>query len=161
METKNYITPGGLRSLQTELRSLRNDERPKLCETIAWAASNGDRSENGDYIYGKKRLREIDKRIRFLLKRIESAEVIDPSTIRALDVRFGATVLVRDEEDREYRYVIVGTDETSIEKGYISWVSPVARSLLRKTVGEIVEVHSPRGLRELEVLEIRYQSLEP
>lgn len=158
-DTRNYITPAGLQKLLRELKHLKSTERPQLTETIAWAAGNGDRSENGDYIYGKKRLREIDKRIRFLSKRIESAEVIDPATQRVEDIRFGATVTILDEEERERTYSIVGEDETNIDLGHISWKSPLARALLRKSEGDVVTFRSPRGEQEIEIIEVRYQAL--
>lgn len=157
--TKNYITPGGFRALQAELKQLRTKERPKLTETIAWAAGNGDRSENGDYIYGKKRLREIDKRIRFLLKRIENAEVIDPAQQKGTEVRFGATVTILDEDGNEKTYSIVGTDEMNIEKGKISYVSPLASALLRRKEGDVITFRSPRGEQEIEILEVVYRDL--
>ncbi|MCB0352274.1 MAG: transcription elongation factor GreB [Bdellovibrionales bacterium] len=157
--TKNYITPGGFRALQAELKQLRTKERPKLTETIAWAAGNGDRSENGDYIYGKKRLREIDKRIRFLLKRIENAEVIDPAQQKGTEVRFGATVTILDEDGNEKTYSIVGTDEMNIEKGKISYVSPLASALLRRKEGDVITFRSPRGEQEIEILEVAYRDL--
>ncbi|MCB0328821.1 MAG: transcription elongation factor GreB [Bdellovibrionales bacterium] len=160
MNDKNYITPGGLRSLQQELKQLRTVERPQLTETISWAAGNGDRSENGDYIYGKKRLREVDSRIRFLLKRIENAEVIDPALLSGNEVRFGATVTILDEEDREKTYTIVGTDEVNLDKKRISWKSPLAKALLRKREGDVVTVRMPKGEEDVEILKVTYQALE-
>jgi len=159
MTERNYITPKGLKSLIKELKSLKSDERPRLTEIISWAAGNGDRSENGDYIYGKKRLREIDKRIRFLSKRIESAEVIDPVKCSADEVRFGATVTILDENDNEKTYSIVGTDEMDISKGYISWKSPLAMALLRKRTGDIITFRSPRGEQEIEITAVIYKEL--
>ena len=159
MSDKNYITPGGFKTLQDELRQLRKDERPKLCEVIAWAAGNGDRSENGDYIYGKKRLREIDKRIRFLMKALDACQVIDPETVKADDVRFGATVTILDEDDNEKVYSIVGRDETNIEKGYISWRSPVALALQKKREGDFVTIRTPGGEQEVEIVKIEYKTL--
>ncbi|NBW39854.1 transcription elongation factor GreB [bacterium] len=156
MDDKNYITPSGLRKLKEELKALRTDERPKLTETIAWAAANGDRSENGDYLYGKKRLREIDRRIRFLLKRIENAEVIDPVMQSGSDVKFGATVTVLDENEIEKTFTIVGTDEIDLEQKRISWKSPVARALLRKRVGDVVTVRMPKGDEDLEIVHVEY-----
>ncbi len=156
MKDKNYITPAGLRALKVELKGLRTDERPKLTETIAWAAGNGDRSENGDYIYGKKRLREIDKRIRFLLKRIENAEVIDPKTLTGTEVRFGATVTIVNEDDEEKTYSIVGMDEAKLEEGKISWRSPLAAALLRKHEGDLITFRSPNGEKEVEILKVNY-----
>jgi len=159
MTERNYITPNGLKRLIKELKYLKSDERPKLTEVIAWAAGNGDRSENGDYIYGKKRLREIDKRIRFLSKRIESAEVIDPATCSAEEVRFGATVTILDDNDNEKTYSIVGADEMDISKGYISWKSPLAMALLRKRTGDIITFRSPRGEQEIEIAAVIYKDL--
>ncbi len=159
-ETKNYITPAGLKALLKELKHLKSNERPQLTETIAWAAGNGDRSENGDYIYGKKRLREIDRRIRFLSKRIETAEVIDPAVQKAQDIRFGATVTILDEQENEKTYSIVGEDETDIDRGHISWKSPLARALLRKEEGDVINFRSPRGEQEIEIVTVCYQSLE-
>ncbi|UCH74134.1 MAG: transcription elongation factor GreB [Rhodospirillales bacterium] len=154
---KNYITPAGLERLRAELNELWTVERPKVVEVVAWAAGNGDRSENGDYIYGKKRLREIDRRVRHLRKRIEIAEVVDPRRQTRRDrVFFGATVTYADGSDRERTVRIVGIDEARSQDGEISWVSPVARALLRAEEGDIVEVRTPAGTEELEVLEIRY-----
>ncbi|MCI5064331.1 transcription elongation factor GreB [bacterium] len=156
MEEKNYITPSGYQALQQELQKLWSEERPKITEIVSWAAGNGDRSENGDYIYGKKRLREIDKRIRFLTKRIEGAEVIDPAEQSGEEVRFGATVTVLDECEVEKRYSIVGTDEVDLARGHISWRSPVARALLRRKEGDLVTVQTPRGEQDLEILRVEY-----
>lgn len=154
MTDKNYITPTGLEKLKTELRKLRDDERPKLLETIAWAASNGDRSENADYIYGKKRLREIEKRLRFLTKRLEIAEVVDPTTIATEKVSFGAMVTICDEDGVETTYQIVGEDEIDAKSGKISWKSPIARALLGKKQGDAVTVHRPAGTIEVEIVSI-------
>ncbi len=154
---KNYITPEGMARLRDELKQLRTVERPKVVDVVSWAAGNGDRSENGDYIYGKKRLREIDRRIRFLLKRMEIAEIVDPSLQKNADqVFFGATVTYSDEEDHERTVRIVGIDESRPEHGEISWVSPVARALLKAELGDIVTMRSPTGEVELEVVEISY-----
>jgi len=154
---RNLITPDGLARLQDELRKLRYDERPKVVETVAWAAGNGDRSENGDYIYGKKRLREIDRRIRHLLKRLDIAEVVDPALQANLDrVFFGATVTYADSQDRERTVRIVGVDEVRHEAGEISWISPVARALLKKQEGDVVKLRTPGGVEEIEVVEITY-----
>lgn len=152
--TKNYITPLGLEKLKSELRKLRDDERPKLLETIAWAASNGDRSENADYIYGKKRLREIEKRLRFLMKRLEIAEVVDPRTISTDKVTFGAMVTICDDDGVETIYQIVGEDEIDAKAGKISWKSPIARALLGKKQGDAVSVHRPAGTIEVEIISI-------
>lgn len=151
---KNYITPAGAQRLRDELGQLLNTERPKLVETIAWAASNGDRSENADYIYGKRRLREIDKRIRFLSKRLEVAEVVDPQKQPKDRVLFGATVYVEDEDGMQKVYQIVGVDETDAKNGKISWTSPVGKALLQARVGDSVVLQTPKGESELEVLKI-------
>jgi len=154
---KNYITPEGLARLQEELRQLKRVERPKIVEIVSWAASNGDRSENGDYLYGKKRLREIDKRVRFLLKRLEIAEAVDPKLQKnRAQVFFGATVTYVDGKDVERRVRIVGIDEARTDQGEISWVSPVARALLKARVGDVVELRVPGGLDSLEVIGISY-----
>ncbi len=162
---KNYITTGGAERLKAELKKLLYEERPELVRVVAWAASNGDRSENGDYIYGKRRMREVDRRIRFLTKRLESAEVIDPTTQKSDRILFGATVKILDEEGAERTYSIVGVDEIEPRKGHISWRSPVARALLNSRVGDVVSFQSPRALPgeselvELEVLEIKYEAI--
>lgn len=155
---KNYITPAGLARLQEELRQLWTVERPQVVETVAWAAGNGDRSENGDYIYGKKRLREIDRRVRHLRKRIEIAEVVDSRLQKNRDqVFFGAVVTYADSTDRERTVRIVGVDEARSEEGEISWISPVARALLKAREGDTVEVRTPAGIESLDVLEIAYR----
>jgi transcription elongation factor GreB len=151
---KNYITPTGLEKLRTELRKLRDDERPKLLETIAWAAGNGDRSENADYIYGKKRLREIEKRLRFLMKRLEIAEVVDPTTIGTEKVSFGAMVTICDDDGVKTTYQIVGEDEFDATARRISWKSPLAKALLGKKQGDAVSVHRPAGTIEVEIISI-------
>ncbi|HYD47073.1 MAG TPA: transcription elongation factor GreB [Terriglobales bacterium] len=156
---KNYITPGGYRRLHDELDRLWKVERPKLVETIAWAASNGDRSENGDYIYGKRRLREIDRRIRYLNQRVDSAVVVDNAGKTHDKVYFGATVTVADEHGAERTVSIVGTDEIDIERGRVSWISPIATALLNASTGDSVTLRTPRGSEELEILEIRYDQL--
>ena len=154
---KNYITPDGLMRLQAELKHLRSVERPKVVETVAWAAGNGDRSENGDYIYGKKRLREIDRRMRFLMKRLQIAEVVDQSQQKNRDqVFFGATVTYASEAGDERTIRIVGVDEARLEEGEVSWVSPIARALLKAWEGDVVKVRTPNGLAEIEVVEISY-----
>lgn len=158
---RNYLTPGGHRRLRDELDSLLRVERPKVVEIVAWAASNGDRSENGDYIYGKKRLREIDRRIRFLTKRLDIAQVVDPlAQANVEQVFFGATVTVADAEGVEARYAIVGVDEADASLGRISWISPLARALLKAREGDTVRFQSPVGVRELDVLEILYEALD-
>lgn len=159
--TKNYMTPAGYARLDAEFNTLWKVERPKLVETIAWAASNGDRSENGDYIYGKKRLREVDRRIRFLSRRLEHAEVVDPATRESTDqVFFGATVTVADETGSESTYAIVGIDEADAGRGRIAWISPMARALLRAREGDTVTVQTPDGKREVEIIEVRYQAID-
>jgi len=156
--TTNYMTRRGYEILRTELDQLVRDERPKLVETVRWAAGNGDRSENGDYIYGKKRLREIDRRIRFLIKRLENSTVVTPSEQENIEqVFFGATVTVCDVDgDAEQTYQIVGVDEANASEGRISWIAPLSRALLKAREGDVVRFASPAGLREIEVLEIRY-----
>jgi transcription elongation factor GreB len=154
---KNYMTPHGHRSLQDELRQLLREERPKVVETVAWAAGNGDRSENGDYIYGKRRLREIDRRIRFLTKRLESAEVVDPEQQQNRDqVFFGATVTYTNARGAETTVTIVGVDEADLARGQVSWVAPIARALIRAREGDLVQLHAPAGIEQIEVLAIRY-----
>lgn len=154
---KNYITPRGYNKLKEELELLWKVERPALVKTITWAASNGDRSENGDYIYGKKRLREIDRRVRFLRKRLEQAEVVDPARRGGCDqVFFGATVTVCDDGGCQSRYCIVGVDEADVARGHISWVSPLARALLKLRVGDVASLRTPVGVSELEVLTVTY-----
>ena len=158
---KNYITPNGYRKLQEELDHLWRVERPALVKTITWAASNGDRSENGDYIYGKKRLREIDRRVRFLRKRLELAEVVDPAQrVECEQVFFGATVTVCDANGCESTYSIVGVDEADVAGGRISWVSPLARALLKLREGEVATLRTPTGTNELEVTCIVYCELD-
>ena len=166
-QSKNYITPGGLQRLKDEHRFLVTRERPAVTEVVAWAASNGDRSENADYQYGKRRLRQIDGRIRFLTKRIESAEVIDPETPRAgqaaLRAFFGATVRYANAAGAEHVVSIVGTDEVDLRRNHISWVSPLARALMKSAAGDSVVLQAPGGTEELTVLEVCYQhvSVEP
>ena len=155
--TKNYITPAGYARLRAELKALVERERPQVVETVSWAASNGDRSENGDYIYGKKRLREIDRRIRFLGKRLDNAEIVDPSRQYGNDqVFFGATVRYLEQGGVERAVTIVGIDEVDLARGAISWISPVARVLLKSRVGDVVQLPAPGGVLELEVLDVRY-----
>jgi transcription elongation factor GreB len=157
--SKNYMTPQGEAKLREEFKHLLYTARPKIVETVTWAASLGDRSENADYIYGKRRLREIDRRIRFLTKRLEAAEVIDPVSQKSDTVVFGATVAVRDENGAERLYRIVGIDETDGKQGKVSWISPMGRALLRAKVGDVVTVHTPRGDEELEILAIRFEAI--
>jgi transcription elongation factor GreB len=154
---KNYITPAGFRRLQDELRELARVERPKVVEVVAWAAGNGDRSENGDYIYGKKRLREIDRRIRFLSKRIEIAEMVDPARQAHLDrVFFGATVTFDNGRGDEKTVTIVGVDEIDADNGRVSWLSPIARALFKAQEGDIVDLRTPIGTERIEVVKITY-----
>ena len=160
--TRNYITPAGYARLRAELLDLIDNERPKVVEVVHWAASNGDRSENGDYLYGKKRLREIDRRIRFLGKRLDNAEVVDPTAREATDqVFFGATVDIFDVDSGEEQTVsIVGIDEADVGRGRISWVSPMARALTKAHEGDQVTLRTPAGERHLEVTAVRYESLD-
>jgi transcription elongation factor GreB len=159
--TKNYMTPRGHQQMRDELHQLLRVERPKVVETVAWAAGNGDRSENGDYIYGKRRLREIDRRIRFLTKRLESAEIVDPDQQRRRDqVFFGATVTYATVEGSESTVTIVGIDEADFGRGQVSWVSPIARALLKAREGDIVELRAPSGVEQIEVVRIRYGGAE-
>ena len=154
---RHYITPKGYADLRAELFTLMDDERPKVVEIVHWAASNGDRSENGDYIYGKKRLREIDRRIRFLTKRLEIAEVTDPSVHHGKDqIFFGATVKYVEESGAERTVTIRGIDEADSLKGEVTWVSPIARTLLKSSTGDVLKLVTPQGWREIEVLEVTY-----
>ena len=161
--SKNYMTPRGFQALRVELDALLRVERPRIVETVAWAAGNGDRSENGDYIYGKKRLREIDRRVRFLIGRIDNAEVVDPHARGQCDqVFFGATVTILDAEDNaattaEQVWQIVGIDEADASSGRISWISPLARALLKAREGDMVRFMSPSGIREVEIVAVRYE----
>lgn len=157
--TKNYITPAGFARLQAEFKQLLDVERPEMVKVVSWAAALGDRSENADYIYGKKRLREIDKRLRFLTKRIGFAQVVDPTDQPHDKVFFGATVTVMDENDDEHRYAIVGLDEIDPTRGRVSWVSPLAKALIGKEEGDTVTVQTPTGAQKLEIVEIRYEAL--
>ncbi|MCB0404326.1 MAG: transcription elongation factor GreB [Bdellovibrionales bacterium] len=157
----NYITPTGLRALEKELDELTRIERPKVVETVTWAASLGDRSENADYIYGKKRLKEIDRRIRFLSKKLDNVELVDPEKRAPVDqVFFGATVHVQDEEGQLRTYCIVGVDETDASRGKVSWISPIGRALLKAKVGDTVTVKTPGGEIDLEVLTVEYRAIE-
>ena len=154
---KNYVTPTGLAALQDEFRKLLYEERPKVVEIVSWAAGNGDRSENGDYIYGKKRLREIDLRVRYLTKRIESAEPVDPERQKNLEqVFFGATVEYERKDGAQQTVTIVGVDEANVANGKISWLSPVARALMKARVGDVIEFRTPSGPETVEVLSIEY-----
>jgi len=156
---KNYVTPAGLTALQEEFRKLLYEERPKVVEIVSWAAGNGDRSENGDYIYGKRRLREIDWRVRYLAKRIESAEMVDPGQQKNRDqVFFGATVAYARKDNAQQKVTIVGIDEAELANGKISWLSPVARALMKAHVGDVIEFRTPSGPESVEVLSIEYAS---
>ena len=166
MEEKNYITPSGHERIKTELLQLLNLDRPEVVKVVHWAASNGDRSENGDYIYGKKRLREIDRRIRFLNKRLEFAVVVDNSARKSGDadaeqVFFGATVtyspLKGEEAGKEIIITIVGVDEVDLDKGHVSWVSPIAKALIKARLGDCVSIQTPTGPYEIEILEVEYR----
>jgi transcription elongation factor GreB len=154
---KNYITPQGYARMRTELLTLIDDERPKVVEIVHWAASNGDRSENGDYIYGKKRLREIDRRIRFLTKRMELAGITDPAVHFGSDqVFFGATVTYEDDQGLAKTITILGIDEADSLNGQVSWVSPIARALLKSKVGDVVRLQTPVGMQDIEVIQVSY-----
>jgi transcription elongation factor GreB len=154
---KNYITPTGYARIRAELLDLIDNERPKIVEIVHWAASNGDRSENGDYIYGKKRLREIDRRIRFLTQRLEIAEVVDPALHHGSDqIFFGATVTYADDSGQERKLTILGIDEADSAQAQVSWISPIARTLLKAHTGDVVQLQTPAGLVELEVLDVQY-----
>lgn len=158
---RNYITPGGHARIRAELEQLLRVDRPQVVSVVQWAAANGDRSENADYIYGKRRLREIDRRIRFLTKRLDLAEIVDPLTRANTDqVFFGATVTLCDQQGLESTYQIVGVDETDFARGRISWVSPLARALLKSRAGDTVRFQSPAGWREVEVLCVEYLDIE-
>ena len=160
LSAKNYMTPAGFVRLREELDSLMRKERPEVVKVVSWAASNGDRSENGDYIYGKKRLREIDRRIRFLIKRLDRAEVVDPVARRDADnadqIFFGATVTIRDRRGEQRTISIVGVDEIDTARGYISWVSPMARALIKAREGDSVRLSTPGGIEQLEILQVCY-----
>lgn len=161
--SKNYITPGGHLRLKDELKYLLDSERPQVTSAVSWAAKNGDRSENADYQYGKKRLREIDKRIRFLTKRLDNAEVIDPQTPRdddtAQKVFFGATVTYSNAAGDENTITIVGIDELNLARGYITWVSPLARALMKAEAGDSVTLNAPGGREELDIVDVRYEAI--
>jgi transcription elongation factor GreB len=155
--TKNYITPEGLHRLQEEFDRLQKFERPQTVEMVSWAAGNGDRSENGDYIYGKHRLREIDRRLRLLRKRMEIAEVVDPARQKDHDrIYFGATVVYRNSRNEDKTIRIVGIDEARPEHDEVSWVSPIAKALLRAGEGDVVDVRTPKGVERIEVVKISY-----
>ncbi len=154
---KNYMTPEGFGALQTELRQLLKEERPKVVETVSWAAGNGDRSENGDYIYGKKRLREIDRRVRYLTKRLESAEVVEPKNQKNREqVFFGASVTYARESGETQTVKLVGIDEADMAHGKVSWLAPIAQALLKARKGDEVKLRTPAGVELIEVLDIKY-----
>lgn len=155
--TKNYMTPEGALALQEELRFLLKDERPKICEIVSWAAGNGDRSENGDYIYNKKRLREIDSRVRYLMKRLDGHEVVDPKKQQGIEqVFFGATVTYIRADDTEVTVKLVGVDEADMAQGKINWQSPVGQALMKKRVGDIARVRTEAGIEVIEIYAIKY-----
>ena len=154
------MSPGGYARLKAELKELVEVERPKVVQTVSWAASNGDRSENGDYIYGKKRLREIDRRVRFLIKRLEGADVVDSAGRDSEQVFFGATVAVSSKAGGERSFTIVGIDEADPARGRVSWVSPIAKALFKARVGDTVMLRSPGGTEALEILDVRYDPID-
>lgn len=156
----NYITPKGLKKLEDEHEHLTKVERPEVTETVKWAASLGDRSENADYQYGKKRLREIDRRLRFLNTRINAANIVDPLQVSSQKVQFGATVILEDEQGQDKKYSIVGVDEVDTTRGLVSWKSPIARAMLGKEEGDEVIVHAPEEDFEYVILEIKYIDIE-
>jgi transcription elongation factor GreB len=160
MEIKNYITPAGHQRMKDELLHLLDEERPEIVKIVSWAASNGDRSENGDYQYGKKRLREIDRRIYFLTKRLEDVLVVDPEARDQTDqIFFGATVSYADETGQETTIAIVGVDEVDMEKNHVSWISPIAKVLIKAREGDTIQFQTPEGLKELDILKVTYQKL--
>ena len=157
MNTKNYITPTGHQRLKDELLQLLDVDRPATVQIVHWAASNGDRSENGDYIYGKKRLREIDRRIRFLNQRLEFAHVLDPSTRESTNqVFFGATITYQNSQNKQRTIRIVGVDEVDVEHGDVSWISPIAKAMLKKSIGDEITLETPDGSETLEILDVQY-----
>jgi len=158
-DEKNYITPEGFATLQAEFHQLYKIERPEVVRTVSWAAGNGDRSENGDYIYGKRRLRQIDSRCRHLMRRMDLAEIVDSSQQQHLEkVFFGAWVTIFNlEDDSEHTYRVVGKDEIEPTKGHISWISPLAKAMLGKAVGDVIRVTTPKGEEQFEIVEITYQ----
>jgi transcription elongation factor GreB len=157
----NYMTPEGYARLKEELVRLLDTDRPEVVRTVSWAASNGDRSENGDYIYGKRRLREIDRRIRYLTKRLDTAAVVDPAQREETDrIFFGATVTYAAKDGTERNIAIVGVDEADAQRGRVSWISPIAKALLRRRAGESVRVATPNGMEEIEIVEVRYVPLD-
>ena len=157
---KNYISPAGYARLKAELKALVEVERPEVVRTVSWAAKNGDRSENGDYLYGKKRLREIDRRVRFLIKRLEAAEVVDSAGRDSDQVFFGSSIRMKTKEGEERTLTIVGIDETDTAKGRVSWISPIAKALIKAREGDRVQLKTPGGVEQLEVLEVRYDPID-
>ena len=154
---KNYISPAGYARLKAELKTLVERERPEVVKTVSWAAALGDRSENADYIYGKKRLREIDRRVRYISKRLANAEVVDPARRPLTDqVFFGATVTYVNAKDQEHTIKIVGMDEVDLDKGHVSWISPIAKALIRAHEGDVVKMRTPAGVEELEIVKVMY-----
>ncbi|CAN1523425.1 MAG: transcription elongation factor GreB [Sulfuritalea sp.] len=162
-DEKNYITPQGHAAIEAEFQELLKVERPALVKVVSWAAGNGDRSENGDYIYGKRRLRQIDSRLRFLMQRMDAAVIVDPATQQGLEkVFFGAWITLYSlQNNTEHTYRIVGKDELAPSMGYISWVSPLARALLGKQVGDVVNVVAPAGEDQYEIIDVQYQAPKP
>ena len=162
-DEKNYITPQGHAAIEAEFQELLKVERPALVKVVSWAAGNGDRSENGDYIYGKRRLRQIDSRLRFLMQRMDAAVIVDPATQQGLEkVFFGAWVTLYSlKNDTEHTYRIVGKDELAPSMGYISWVSPLARAMLGKQVGDVIKVIAPAGDEQYEIIDVQYQAPNP
>jgi len=157
---KNYMTPGGWQRMRDEIAWLMKTERPQVTSVVSWAAKNGDRSENGDYLYGKKRLREIDRRIRYITKRLETAEVVDPATREATDqVFFGATVTYAAADGTDHTIRIVGLDETDMHKGWVSWISPIARAFIKCREGDTVQLRTPGGVEDLEIVEVKYEAI--
>jgi transcription elongation factor GreB len=157
MDEPNYITPVGLERIRAELERLQKTERPRVVREVAYAASLGDRSENAEYIYGKKRLREIDARLRHLIGRLDRVHVIDPGTLKGTQVRFGATVVVADEDGDERTWRIYGEDEVDVDRGVLSWKSPLARALIGRSEGDTVKFDAPGGKREVEIVSVRYE----
>jgi transcription elongation factor GreB len=156
---RNYISPAGYARLKAELKQLVEVERPEVVRTVTWAAKNGDRSENGDYLYGKKRLREIDRRVRFLIKRLEAAELVDSAGRDTDQIFFGSSITIKTSKQVK-TITIVGVDETDTAKGRVSWISPVAKALLKAREGDKVALHTPGGIEEIEILEVRYAPID-
>lgn len=157
---KNYMTPQGYARLKNELTELLNTERPDLVKVVSWAAGNGDRSENGDYLYGKKRLREIDRRIRYLTRRLDNSEVVDPAARGDTEqIFFGATVDYVDDAGERHTVTIVGLDEVDTARGHVSWISPIAGALIKHCAGDIVSLRTPAGARQIEIVDVRYEAL--